>query len=58
MTTGAALMGSMHASDLRGGAYVDTLADLRTRADQGVGVDHRAFIDIGADVDDTLEACR
>ena len=44
--------GFEHASDLRGGAQVHALADLRAGADQSVRVDHRAFVHVGADVDE------
>src|SRR5690606_7109755 len=39
-----------HAADLRGGAQVHALSDLRARTDQRVRIDHRARADIGADV--------
>src|SRR5471032_1658698 len=40
-----------HAADADAAGQVDVLADLRAGADGGPGVDHRAFIDVGADVD-------
>ena len=40
-----------HAADLRRGAQVDALADLRAGADQRVRIDHRALVDVGAGVD-------
>src|SRR5436305_6043032 len=40
------------ASDLGGGAEVDSLADLSAGTDQGMGVDHSAFVHIGPDVDE------
>src|SRR6266446_9664912 len=39
-----------HTADLRGRGEMYALADLRTGADQGMRVDHRLLVDVGADV--------
>ena len=39
------------AADLGRGREVDALPDLRARTDEGVAVDHRPLVDVGADVD-------
>ena len=44
--------GFKHASNLRCGAQMNSLPNLRARADQGMGVDHRAFIHVCADIDE------
>src|SRR5207249_10691118 len=39
-----------HASDLGGCREVHSLADLGARADEGMAVDHRTLVHVGADV--------
>jgi hypothetical protein len=39
-----------HAADADAAGQVHVLADLRAAAHGGPGVDHRAFVDVGADV--------
>src|SRR5205807_3211561 len=41
-----------HTPDLGSGAQVDALSDLRAGANQGVRIDHGAFVDVGSDVDE------
>src|SRR6185437_14578109 len=48
---GAGVDGLEDSADLGGGAEVDALADLRTGADESVGIHHGAFIHPGAGVD-------
>src|SRR5438045_1323930 len=49
---GGGVDGLENASDLGGGAEVDSLADLSAGTDQGMGVEHSAFVHIGPDVDE------
>jgi len=51
MIYGTGIDGLEDAADLGGCAQVDALADLRAGTDQGVRVDHGAFIHPGAGVD-------
>src|SRR3990167_503391 len=48
---GVGLQRLQHAADAHAARQVHVLADLRARAHGGPGVDHRAFVDVGADVD-------
>src|SRR6478736_6762893 len=41
-----------HAADAGAAGYVAVLADLRTGADRGPGIDHSALVDIGAEIDE------
>ena len=50
MMVGIGLQRLEHAADADAARQVHVLADLRARADGGPGVDHRAFVDVGADV--------
>ena len=50
MIVGLACRGFEHAADAHAAGQVHVLADLRARAHGGPGVDHGAFVDIGADV--------
>src|SRR5690606_3297325 len=47
---GVGLQGLEYAADAHAAGQVHVLANLRARAHRGPGVDHGAFIDIGADV--------
>ena len=51
MMVGIRLQRFEHAADADAAGQVNVLADLRARADGGPGVDHRALVDVGADVD-------
>ena len=51
MTTGSAPTGSSTPPICARGGEVHALADLRAGSDQRVRIDHRAVVDVGADVD-------
>ena len=42
-----------YAADAHAAGKVHVLADLRARSDGGPGIDHRAFVDVRSDVDET-----
>ena len=58
MIVGLGLQRLEHAADADAAGQMHVLADLRAGADRGPGVDHRAFVDIRADVARTTASAR